>query len=79
MTPSLRRPFGILAILAGIFVYAIFVVWLFEPVERLHPLLQFPVWAVLGIAWVLPLKPVIAWIETGKWPARKQGLRKNGH
>jgi hypothetical protein len=67
MTPSLRRPFGILGILAGIFAYVLFAVWLFEPVAQLHPLLQLPIWAVLGIAWIFPLKPVMTWIETGKW------------
>lgn len=67
MTPSLRRPFGILAILVGILAYALFAVWLFEPVATLHPLVQLPIWAVLGVAWVFPLKPVLTWIETGKW------------
>jgi hypothetical protein len=67
MTPSLRRPLGVLALLVGIFAYALFAVWLFEPVSALHPLIQLPIWAVLGLAWVLPLKPVITWIETGKW------------
>jgi hypothetical protein len=51
----------------GILAYALFVVWLFEPVATLHPLLQLPIWAVLGVAWVFPLKPVMIWIETGKW------------
>ncbi|PZU50640.1 MAG: DUF2842 domain-containing protein [Sphingomonas sp.] len=67
MTPSLRRPLGILAVLVGIFAYCLFAVWLFEPVGRLHPLIQLPIWAVLGVAWVFPLKPVMIWIETGKW------------
>lgn len=67
MTPSLRRPFGILALIAVIIVYSILVVSLFEPVSRLNALLQFPIWAFLGIAWIFPLKPVLVWIETGKW------------
>jgi hypothetical protein len=67
MTPSLRRPLGVLGILVGIFAYVLFAVWLFEPVAGLHPLLQLPIWIVLGVGWVFPLKPVMAWIETGKW------------
>lgn len=67
MTPSLRRPLGILALFIGILAYCLFVVWLFEPVASLHPLLQLPVWLVLGIGWVFPVKPLIIWIETGKW------------
>ncbi|MCG2842413.1 DUF2842 domain-containing protein [Sandaracinobacter sp. RS1-74] len=67
MTPHIRRPLGILAVLVGILAYALFAVWLFEPVSTLHPLLQLPIWAVLGVAWVFPLKPVMIWIETGRW------------
>ncbi|WP_199553412.1 DUF2842 domain-containing protein [Sandaracinobacteroides hominis] len=69
MTRSLRRPFGILGLIVAIFAYALFAVWLFEPVAKLHPLIQLPIWAILGVAWVVPLKPVIIWIETGKWKA----------
>ncbi|MGL6043573.1 MAG: DUF2842 domain-containing protein, partial [Sandaracinobacteroides sp.] len=57
--------------------YALFAVWLFEPVAALHPLVQAPIWAVLGVAWVFPLKPVMIWIETGKWPARNRQSPRN--
>jgi len=67
MTPSIRRPLGILALFIAIIAYCLFVVWLFEPVASLHPLVQLPIWMVLGIGWVFPMKPVIFWIETGKW------------
>ncbi len=71
MTPNLRRPFGILGLLIAILAYALFVVWLFEPVARLHPLLQAPVWLVLGIAWVVPVRPLLVWIETGLWKTER--------
>ncbi len=64
---SLRRPLGIIALIVGIFAYVLFVVWLFEPVGQLHPLLQAPIWLVLGIAWIFPVRPLMLWIETGKW------------
>lgn len=67
MTRSLRRPFGIIGLIILILAYALLAVWLFEPVARLHPLLQFPVWLILGIAWVVPAKPLVFWIETGRW------------
>jgi hypothetical protein len=69
MTPSLRRPFGIIFLIVLIFAYALFAVWLFEPVGRLHPLIQLPIWLVLGVAWVIPVRPLIIWIETGRWKA----------
>ncbi|MFQ3665850.1 MAG: DUF2842 domain-containing protein [Sphingomonadaceae bacterium] len=66
MTPSLRRPLGILGLCCFLFFYVLGAVWLFEPVGELHPLLQLPVWLVLGVAWVVPLKPFLTWIETGR-------------
>lgn len=65
--PSLRRSFGIIALFVGLIAYAVFAVWLFDPVSRLHPLLQLPIWLVLGVAWIFPVKPLMVWIETGRW------------
>lgn len=67
MTPSLRRPFGIIGLILFLFVYALAAVWIAEPVARLHPLVQLPVWLVLGVAWVIPFRPALLWIETGNW------------
>jgi hypothetical protein len=67
MTPSLRRPLGILALFVGLLAYALFAVWLLEPVAQLSPLLQAPIWLVVGIAWVVPVRPLLVWIETGRW------------
>jgi hypothetical protein len=67
MNLTLRRPLGVLALLVGLVAYVLFAVWLFEPVGKLHPLLQAPIWLVLGIAWVVPVRPLIVWIETGSW------------
>lgn len=67
MELTLRRPLGILALVVGLFAYVLFAVWLFEPVGRLHPLLQAPIWLVLGIGWIFPVRPLIVWIETGSW------------
>ncbi|MES2137942.1 MAG: DUF2842 domain-containing protein, partial [Pseudomonadota bacterium] len=30
-------------------------------------LVQAPFYLVMGIAWILPLKPLVRWIETGSW------------
>ena len=69
MTPSVRRPLGVLLLLLGILAYVLLAVWLFEPVASLHPLLQLPIWVVLGIGWVIPARPLLVWIETGRWRA----------
>jgi hypothetical protein len=67
MTPSLRRPLGILGLILFLFFYVILAVALFEPVASLHVLVQLPVWLFLGLAWVIPMRPVMIWIETGTW------------
>lgn len=67
MNPSYRKPFGVLAIILGLAAYVILVVGLSDPIGGLHVLLQAPIYLVLGVAWVLPLKPLVLWMETGRW------------
>jgi predicted membrane channel-forming protein YqfA (hemolysin III family) len=65
--PSWRKPFGILLILALIAAWAVIVATL---ADRLPPMpwpLRALFFLVAGIVWILPLKPLLRWIETGKW------------
>ena len=66
MNPSPRKPLGILAILAYIALYAGAVVGLSDPIGRLPALAQAPIYLLLGIAWIAPLKPVMRWMERGQ-------------
>ena len=67
--PSWRRTAGALLILLLIMIWAGLVVQLAEPVGRL------PIWAqtifylVAGLAWIwlLPLRRILTWSETGRW------------
>ena len=65
--PSWRKPAGILLILVLIAAWAVLVA---SVAERLGDL-PWPAEALLflaaGTAWILPLKPLLRWIETGKW------------
>lgn len=70
MQPTLRKPFGVLGIIAGLVAYVALVASLAEPIGRLHALLQAPIYILFGIAWILPLKPVLRWMETGRWSAK---------
>lgn len=65
--PSWRKPFGIFLILLIIFVWAIIVATASPWIGRLHMLVQAVVYTVAGIVWILPLKPLLAWMETGHW------------
>ena len=65
--PTLRIPFGILALLAALVVYALAAMWASQWIERLPTLLQAVVYLTLGLVWLLPLKRFLIWMETGRW------------
>ena len=64
--PTLRIPLGILALLAGLAVYALAVMWASQWIERLPNLAQAGVYLVLGVAWLLPMRRFLIWMETGR-------------
>lgn len=65
--PSWRKPAGIFLILLIILLWAIIVASASPWVGGLPVLIQGVFYLVAGIVWILPLKPLLAWIETGKW------------
>lgn len=67
MTPTYRKPVGVLAIVAGLIVYAGVVSRLVAPIGALPWWLAVPLYLILGVLWLLPLKPLLQWMETGSW------------
>jgi hypothetical protein len=65
--PSWRKPVGIFLILLIILLWAIIVASASPWVGGLPVLIQGIFYLVTGIVWILPLKPLLAWMETGKW------------
>lgn len=67
--PTFRKPFGALLILALIAGWVTLVVQLSGPVGRLPGLTQLVFYLVAGIGWLwlLPLRRLLAWMETGRW------------
>ena len=63
--PSWRKPAGIFFILALIAVWAILVASLAGHIGSWPILAQSAFYLVAGIAWILPLKPLLRWMETG--------------
>ena len=63
--PTLRIPFGILALLAGLAAYALAVAWTSQWIGQLPALAQAPIYLVLGLAWLPPLRRFLIWMETG--------------
>jgi hypothetical protein len=65
--PTLRIPLGILALLIVLGLYALAVAWASQWIERLPMLAQALVYGVLGVAWLLPLRRFLIWMETGRF------------
>lgn len=67
MNPSWRKPAGALAIVGLILVWVVLVASFSAQIGRLPILVQTLVYLALGIVWILPLKPLLRWMETGRW------------
>lgn len=65
--PSWRKPFGMFIILALIMAWAVLVASLSPWIGRLPALAQVPVYVLAGTVWILPLRPLLSWMETGRW------------
>ena len=65
--PSPRKLIGILTILLLILLWAAFVASLAQVVGQWPILLQAPYYLVMGVVWIVPLKPLVRWIETGSF------------
>lgn len=63
--PSWRKPAGIFAILALIAGWAAIIVSLSATVGQWPVLAQALFYLIAGIIWILPLKPLLRWMETG--------------
>lgn len=67
--PSARKLVGIALILLLIVVWATFVASLARIVGAWPILAQAPFYLVMGIIWIIPLKPLVRWIQTGTFRA----------
>lgn len=67
MNPSWRKPFGMMLILLLILGWAAIILLLSPWIERLPALMQAPIYLLAGIVWILPLKPLLRWMELGRW------------
>ena len=65
--PSPRKLVGISLILLSIVVWAAFVASLAQVVGRWPILVQAPYYLIMGMVWIVPLKPLVRWIETGSF------------
>jgi hypothetical protein len=69
MEPSPRKLAGIALILAIIVIWGIFVASLARVVGTWPVLVQAPYYLFVGLVWILPLKPLVRWMQTGSFRA----------
>lgn len=67
--PSWRKPVGVFAILLLIAVWAALVASLAAFVEKWPALVQAIFYLAAGLVWIAPLKPLLRWMETGRFRA----------
>lgn len=67
MSPSWRKPAAIAGIMAIIAAWAALVASLAPLVGNWPVLLQALFYLTAGLAWILPLKPLLRWAETASW------------
>ncbi len=66
--PTWRIPVGVLLLLIALLAYGVAIAQLIAPRIASWPaLLQLPLYAVLGVVWLLPLRRFLIWMETGRW------------
>ena len=70
--PSPRKLLGIAAILLLILLWAALVASFASTVGQWPVLVQAAFYLIMGIAWIIPLKPLVRWIETGRFKAPPQ-------
>lgn len=72
--PTWRIPIGVLALVAVLVIYGLAIANYLGPLITSWPaLVQLPVYIVLGIVWLLPLRRFLIWMETGRWSAPDKG------
>lgn len=69
-SPSLRTLAGIVMILLLIVIWAAFVASLAQMVGRWPVLVQAVFYLIVGVIWIIPLKPLVRWIVTGSFRTR---------
>ena len=66
--PTWRIPVGVLGLLTVLIVYGLLIALYVAPlITGWHALLQTPIYILLGVVWLLPLRRFLIWMETGRW------------
>ena len=64
--PSVRTLAGVLLVLLLIAIWAALIASLAPVVGRWPVLVQAPFYLIMGIIWIIPLKPLVRWMQSGR-------------
>lgn len=68
--PTWRIPIGVLMLIMALAVYALVIArYVPELIGSWPALAQTPIYLILGVVWLLPLRRFLIWMETGRWKA----------
>lgn len=67
MNPSWRKPAGVGLILLLVTIWCVIVASIAPAISRWPGIAQALFYLVAGLAWILPLKPLLLWMEVGRW------------
>lgn len=70
--PSWRKPAGMILILLYIGIWAFIIASQSAIIGRLSVPVQAIIYLIAGIIWILPLRPLLIWMETGHFTASEK-------
>jgi hypothetical protein len=73
MNPRARKLIGGIGMLAFVLVYALVAMALADsrPMGGATALVRTAIYVILGLAWILPIMPLIVWMEHGRFFKRR--------
>ena len=71
LKPKWRNGAGIALILLLIAIWGLIVVLLSPWVAQLPFVVEMLFYIVAGIGWIFPVRPLLVWMETGKWRVQR--------
>lgn len=67
MKPTMRKPVGMISILLIIAIWSVIIINIADYILMLPLFIQFAFFLIAGIVWIFPVRPILVWMELGRW------------
>jgi hypothetical protein len=67
MKPTMRKPVGMMSILLIIAIWSVIIINIADYILMLPLFIQFAFFLIAGIIWIFPVRPILVWMELGRW------------